>query len=103
MKYKNRVRGKEMANLKMGTFALFSLPQYRFPVQSLVSWYFSLMQSIRWSTSSCLVHNDVINDKREQYRSGGMLPKTWGVFAFVVTMRGKPFSEEFICKYSSMW
>ena len=50
-----------------------------------------------------VIHTKVINNKCEQYRSGGVFPKAWGLFAFVVTMRGQPFSEEFICKYSSLW
>ncbi len=84
-------------------FQFYTAIQISRPIFGQLVFFFDAPDQVVNVLLSRVFHTKVINNKREQYWSGGMLPKSRCLFAFVVTMRGKPFLEEFICKYSSLW
>ena len=84
-------------------FQFYTAIQISHPIFSQLVLFFDAPNQVVNVLLHCVFYTEVINNQREQYWLGGMLPKTLGLFAFVVNMWGQPFSEEFICEYSSLW
>ena len=48
-------------------------------------------------------YTKIVNNKGEGNWSGCMSPQPWRVYAFIISMRCKSFSEEFICQKAHLW